>query len=281
MKKKIIYGIIFAIIICGLSMYIYNINDDFVTEEKLIKNNNDEIIYGELYKPRSDKKMPLVIYSHGLGASYRAGIDYAKKLTEYGIATFTFDFRGGSYRSKSSGETIEMSFLTEMEDLEFIIETVKKWDFVDKNKIILMGSSQGGAVSALVSANHLNDIKGAVLLYPALSIPSVVHEWYQDVESIPSEVKMTDNITVGPKYFIDIWDMDVYSIIKNDTKPILILQGSNDKLVSKDHSIMVNELYQNSNIYIIEGAGHGFDGQEFDEAIKYIDKYFKDNKIIS
>lgn len=281
MKKKIIYGIIFAIIICGLSIYIYKINDDFVMEEKFIKNENNQKIYGELYRPRTSEKVPIVIYSHGLGATFRAGIDYAKKLADYGIATFTFDFRGGSKKSRSDGETTEMSFITEMDDLELVIETVKKWDFVDKNNIILMGSSQGGAVTSLVSVNHQDDIKGTVLLYPALSIPSAIKKWYSNTDVIPDEVEMNDNITVGPKYFMDIWNMDVYSMIKNDNKKILIIQGSNDNLVSVDHSKLVDSIYPNSELKIIDGAGHGFDDKYFDEAIEYIVDYFKELKVIS
>lgn len=280
MKRKVIYGTIFIILICLFSMYIYNLNDDYVMEEKIIKNIDNQKIYGELYKPRSNKKMPIVIYSHGLGATFRAGIDYGKKLAEYGIATFTFDFRGGSNRSRSDGETSKMSFLTEMDDLELVIETVKSWNFVDQNKIFLMGSSQGGAISALVSADHPDDIKGTILLYPALGIPSVIHNWYENIESIPDEVEMTDNITVGPRYFMDIWDMDVYSKIQTDNKDILIIQGSEDKLVSVEHSQMVNDLYPNSKLYIIDGAGHGFEGKDFDEAMKYIIDYFKEIKII-
>ena len=280
MKKKIIYGIIFSVIICLLSMYIYKIHDKYEMEEIVIKNEDNQRIYGELYKPRSNKKMPIIIFSHGLGATFRAGIDYGKKFAEYGIATFTYDFRGGSERSKSEGETTEMSFLTEMADLEFVIDTVKKWDFVDKDNIILMGSSQGGAISALVSANHKEDIKGAVLLYPALGIPSAVQNWYPSIDKIPNEVRLTDNITVGIRYFIDIWNMDVYSIIQNDNKKILIVQGSDDELVSVEHSEKVNNIYSNSQLKIIDGAGHGFDGKCFDKAVDYILDYFKELNII-
>ena len=279
MKKKIIYGIIFAIIICGLSIYIYNMNDVYVMEEKILRNSDNKKIYGELYKPRTSDKVPIVIYSHGLGATFKAGIDYGKKLAEYGIATFTFDFRGGSDKSRSEGNTHEMSFITEMDDLEFIIETVKKWDFVDTNNIILMGSSQGGAISALVSSSH-DDIKGTVLLYPALSIPSAIHNWYSSVEIIPNEIEMNDNITVGPRYFIDIWNMDVYSMIQKDNKKVLIIQGSEDSLVPVEQSKYVNSLYRNSKLQIINGAGHGFDGKYFDEAITYIVDYFKELQII-
>ena len=131
--------------------------------------------------------MAQTFHDYGLGASYRACGDYADSLEELGIATLCFDFRGGSDNSKSDGSPKEMSFLTEMDDLETIIEEVKKWDFIDTDNIILMGSSQGGAISALISAER-EDIKGTVLLYPALGIPEVVTKWYPSKEEIPEEI---------------------------------------------------------------------------------------------
>lgn len=281
MKKKILFGIFVIIIVSVISYFIYETHKDYVMEVITIKNENNQNIYGELYKPRSGKKFPLVIYAHGLGATYRAGIDYAKEMAKYGIATYTFDFRGGSDRSKSDGSTKEMSFLTEMEDLETIIAKVKEWNFVDKDNIILMGSSQGGAISALVSSTHNDDIKGTVLLYPALGIPAAVQNRYENLDSIAKEIKMTDNITVGRKYFEDIFDMNVYEMIQNDTKKILILQGSKDTLVNPEHSKKVNNIYTDSELYIIEGAEHGFDGKYFDEAVDHIINYFKDIKVIN
>ncbi len=280
MKKKLI---IIIIVLCFLGVGIYiilkNHNKEYIEGEMYIKNGNNENIFAVLHRPRSDEKIPIVIYSHGLGATYRACGDYADSLEELNIATLCFDFRGGSDRSKSDGSPKEMSFLTEIEDLETIIEEVKKWDFIDQDKIILMGSSQGGAISALVSAKR-DDIKGTVLLYPALGIPEVVTKWYPSKEAIPEEIQMTSNITVGPKYFLDIWDLDVYSIIKKDEKQILILQGTEDSLVKPNQSKKVNETYKNSELYFIEGAGHGFEDEQFTEAFKYIKEYLEKIDII-
>ena len=86
---------------------------------------------------------------------------------------------------------------------------------------------------------------------------------------------MTSKITVGPKYFLDIWDLDVYSIIAKDKKQILILQGTEDSLVSPEHSKKVNDIYENSELYFIEGAGHGFEGEQLDEAMVHIIDYLK------
>ena len=280
MKKKIILIIILLILVLGgLTTFVYFQTRGYTVKESYIKNKDNQKIYTQLYKPQKTGKMPIVIYSHGLGASYRAGIDYAKELAQYGIATITFDFRGGANDNKSDGSPKEMSFLTEMEDLETIIEEVKTWDFVDKDNIILMGSSQGGAISALVSAKR-DDIKGAVLLYPALGIPKVVTKWYKSIDELPDEIPMTKKITVGPKYFEDIWDMDVDSMIAKDEKQILILQGTEDTLVKPEQSKQVNEIYKNSELYFIEGAGHGFEGKQFDEAMVHIVDYLKKIEII-
>ena len=282
MKKKIIITIIIVLIIgliVGLIAYklspnSYSVNGMYLTNER------GEKIFVNLYKPNKKGKYPIVIYSHGLGASYRACGDYADHLAKEGVASVCIDFRGGSNRSKSDGLTTEMSFLTEMEDVEFLIKEVKTWDFVDTDNIILMGSSQGGAVSALVSSSHPDDIKGAILLYPALSIPEAVRNWYNSTDEIPDEVPMTTSITVGPKYFKDIWDMNVYDQIVKDEKKILIIHGTEDPLVNISLSRKINELYKNSELFEIEGAGHGFDDEYFDEAIVHVDDYLKDINVI-
>jgi len=74
--------------------------------------------------------------------------------------------------------------------------------------------------------------------------------------------------------------MDVYEMIKKDKKQIIIIQGTNDDLVSPDQSKKVNDTYENSELYFIEGAPHGFEDDYFKEAMKYIIEYFKKLNII-
>lgn len=276
--KKILF-IIFILIIVSIGvLVVINYNKGYKVNTFYINTDNGRV-FAKTYRPKVKGKVPIVIYSHGLGATYNAGSKYAKELTKYGIATLTFDFRGGSNRSKSYGDTKDMSIVTECDDLEYLIKEVKSWDFVDSDKIILMGSSQGGAVSALVSSKH-DDIKGTILLYPALSIPTVVHNWYSSTSDIPGSVKMNDNITVGKKYFTDIWNMNVYDEISKDKKNIIIIQGTDDRLVSLEHSKKVNDLYSNSELYEIKGAGHGFDGEYFDESMIHVVDYLKKINIV-
>lgn len=56
---------------------------------------------------------------------------------------YCFEFCGGSYSSKSSGSTLNMSIFTDQSDLDDVVNSLKKESFVDSNNIFLMGTSQG------------------------------------------------------------------------------------------------------------------------------------------
>lgn len=257
-----------------LTKYAYEI------EEVIIKNSSKQSIYGILYKPVKENKMPAVIYSHGLGSSHNDGENYAKVLASYGVATYCFDFRGGSSSSKSEGKTTEMSVMTEVEDLETVVDEVRKWSFIDSKKIVLLGSSQGGAVSALVSSHYQNKIAGTILLYPGFVITDIVHETYSNINNIPETLNLMGWITVGKNYATDVWDLDFYEEIKKDEKKILIIHGTKDPIVPISYSERANQTYKDSQLYKINGAGHGFNESQFNEVMIYILGYLQEIGII-
>lgn len=103
--------------------------------------NQGQKIYGIAYIPDTEsEKHPLVICAHGLGGSYQSNDAYARQFASHGMAAYCFDFRGGG-GSRSDGDTTQMSVMTEVSDLEAILKAAEEWDFVDKNKIVLLGTS--------------------------------------------------------------------------------------------------------------------------------------------
>ncbi len=242
-------------------------------QEEIHCTNEGEDIYGIAYIPDTDdEKYPLVIFSHELGKTNTSGTDYAKKLAAQGIAAYTFDFRNGSPESKSGKAMSKMSVMTEVSDLETIIDTAKTWDFVDADKIVLIGGSQGGFVTAATAAKHTNEIAGVVLLYPAFGIQDEVHEMFSSADDIPDTFSYHGAFKAGRQYAADIWDYDVYNEIIAYDKPVLILQGSQDHAV-ESYSERAAEAYKDAEYHLIEGAGHGFYGAYFDEAFSYIEEY--------
>lgn len=109
---------------------------------------------------------------------------YANKISEFGFHAFVFDFPG-SGAGKSMGRTsLEMTVLTEKEDLSTVLDYVKNQPFVDSNHIFLMGCSQGGFVSALLAAERENEIEKLILNYPALCICDDCRKGYRRIFEI-------------------------------------------------------------------------------------------------
>ncbi len=117
------------------------------------------------------------IFSHGFGGTHSVGAQYAEALAENGYVVYCFDFCGGSPSSRSDGSTLEMSIFTEQADLEAVISMMQELEYVDSNNLFLMGTSQGGAVSAITGAAHPDKIRGMVLLYPAFVLADQANEW--------------------------------------------------------------------------------------------------------
>ena len=241
---------------------------EIIMEEKCI---ND--IYGVLYRPNNSKKNPIIIYSHGLGSDHLSGTSYAEILSKKGFAVYLFDFRNGGNTSKSGNDTTKMSVMTEVNDLLEVISEIKKWDFIDKKNIILIGSSQGGLVSAITASKIKDDINGLILLYPGFNIGKAIHKDVSSLDELPDEMDYRGWLILGKKYAEDLWDVDVYKEACGYDKDVLIIHGTDDKIVSHRHSEEANKLFKKSTLKLIENSDHGFYGDSFNIAIKYINDY--------
>lgn len=189
-----------AVQITGNSKYEYE------TIELYAKRDENQI-FGLLYLPQNVReKLPMVIFSRGFGGNYQVGEQYAKALAERGYAVYCFDFRGGSTNSRSDGSTLEMSIFTEQADLEAVIQTIREQPFVDEENIFLMGTSQGGAISAITAAANKEAIKGTVLLYPAFVLVDNTKKQFNNVEEIPKTYYLMW-MTVGRAYAENCWTM--------------------------------------------------------------------------
>ena len=64
--------------------------------------------------------------------------------------------------------------------------------------------------------------------------------------------------------------MDVFKTIRKFKKPVLIVQGDADMVVSMDDSRRAINQYKNARLHVIPGAGHGFKPDEFKESLREI-----------
>ncbi len=252
-------------------------NGTYRTEELYAINENKNI-YGEIYIPNdtSKTKFPAVILSHGFGSSHRNLEDYARRLAESGYVAYIYDFSGGGYGSKSDGTMLDMSLLTEREDLKAVVSMIKEQNYVDTNNIFLAGASQGGAVSAITAPQIRDDVKGMILFYPALVIVDDVHKTFSSVDDVPDTYSIM-GMRVGRRYATDVFDMDIYDEISGFDKDVLIIHGDKDGIVPIRYSQEALKVYQSAELITMSGAGHVFYGSDreasIDDTIEWLDRH--------
>ena len=212
-------------------------------------------IFGMMYyNSTASEKQPAVILSHSSSLTHEAMKGYASAIAKMGFAAYCFDFCGGSDKSKSDGKTDEMTVFTEVEDLRAVVKTVKSLDYVDSSNVCLLGSSQGGLVSALLADECPDDFAGMILFYPAFNIPEMVKMF----SGFGGFGDFGGMMSMSEAYINSIKDFDVWSHIGKFSKPVCIIHGTVDMIVPISNSVKAVGLYPSATLNKIEGANHGF-----------------------
>ena len=261
---------------------------DGITESTFECKKDALTIRGTVYHPKEDH-LPIAIVCHGFMAWQDSVKHYAAFLAEMGYAAFTFDFCGGSAMcGKSDGKTTEMSVLTETKDLEAVIEYVRNLSYTDSEKILLMGCSQGGLVSALVAAKNNFPIEKLVLFYPALCIPDDARAGKMmmvrfDPQNVPDTFRCGP-MKLGRCYAMDVMQMDAFAEIKNYTGRVCIVHGTKDKIVDVSYAKRAAEAYKSTmpigmqeskrvQLHFIDGGGHMFSKKHDVIAMKLLKEF--------
>ena len=219
------------------------------------------LLRGLLFEPDTygnDGKYPLVIFSHGLGASYKDIRHHGQGIADCGIACLFFDFYGGGALSESGGSMEDMSVLTEKEDLLAVLDYVLSLPRADRSRIFLMGESQGGLVSAMCAAEAPSLIRGLLLWYPAFSIPETCRDFLLE-GTVPRDLF---GFPLGEKYFKDAACVDTEKICRTISCPVFLIHGEKDPLVPVSWSEKAARLFSRSTLEIIPGGGHDFEGED-------------------
>lgn len=234
-------------------------------------------IRGTEYRPEGDN-LTVAIVCHGFMAWQDTVRQYAKELARMGYCAYCFDFCGGSVmkKGKSDGTTTDMSVLTEVQDLEAVIDYAQSLPY-NSNELVLMGCSQGGFVSSLVAAKHPELVNKLVLFYPALCIPDDARAGKMmlakfDPRNIPERLNCGP-MKLGRCYVADVIEMDPYEEIKSYRGPVLIIHGTKDRIVKLEYSRQAQRTYPNAKLHIIEGGAHGFGKKHDDIAIAHLRRF--------
>ena len=223
---------------------------------------NGKNLYARAFVPDVEGRVPLVIFSHGLGANVEHEEEVQKTLAKAGIAVFSFEFAGGSSSAApmSEGLTTEMSVLTEVQNLKDAIRIASGLEYADPQKIYLMGSSQGGLVTAL-TAEEVTNIAGLFLFYPAFSLPDDIRSSFPKLDEVPETFNLLGT-KIGKKYITDIYDMDPYANLDKLAMPVHIYHGKDDNIVPLTASKKALKTLPNARLTTLEDTGHALTPQQ-------------------
>jgi dipeptidyl aminopeptidase/acylaminoacyl peptidase len=258
--------------------------NNYASKEKVQYKARDGVtIEGYLTMPIGDhegKKLPAIIFPHGGPMSRTlAGFDYwAELFANRGYLVFQPNFRGSS----GYGYDFEMAAIggwgkAMQDDLQDAAHWLIDKNIVNSEKICIGGGSYGGYAALMAAVKHGETFKCAA------SFAGV-----SDLELIISRAQSFSNSAVVEKQLGNdsdkLADVSPVNFAKDINIPILLIHGTEDRIVDVEHSQdMAEELedYDKEVKYVeIEGANHFLSVQKhriqtLEEMVMFFDKHLK------
>ncbi len=225
----------------------------------------------------AEGKRPCVLYAHELGSTHASGTRWARALTEAGFAFYAFDFRNGSPLGQNGHALTEMSALTERDELLRAAEMLSRRPELDSRRLCLYGVSQGGMAAALAAAAEPERFAFLVCLNAAFDLPDALRGRFGTPERVPERFRLFDRLTVGRRYALDLWDLDPAAELARFPKPVLLLHGKEDTLVSPSVSERAARWFPRAEALVLPGLAHGFAGAPPEAALTALLAFLKRN----
>lgn len=269
----------------GGSRYIKNLSPRKTISEEGVKiyveglsfySGSDKIV-GTVYKPQDTTgRKAAVIWCNDLGSDSRSADQICRAIATKGYIAYTFDFRGGSPQSKSTGDPLSMSVATEKKDLETVISRLRKESFVSDGKIYLGGFGQGALVASMAAGSK--GVKGLILVAPAFNLPDMAELQYPKNRQIKDSTDFAGTMVVGKSFITEAKNVKPYRGLSKFGGDVLIIHGSDDQTVPLEYSRRAAEELSSCDLQIIEGAGHSMTGKTGSRAMEMIINYLDSQK---
>jgi len=200
-------------------------------------------ISGIMTVPNGGKKYPCVILSHGLISSKESSkyVALSESLNEAGIASCRFDYHGCG---ESEGNIEETTLTARVANLDSITEYVVNHNFIDADKIGILGSSFGGS-TCIVKAASDKRIK-------CITLWATPYRLEKKEDGNISDIKFNESI------YTDFLSYDLLSEAAKISHA-LVLHGEIDETVPCSEGKSIYKcLKKPKKLEIIKGADHIF-----------------------
>jgi pimeloyl-ACP methyl ester carboxylesterase len=195
---------------------------------------------------------PGIAYGHGNAADRRHWLDLAPAIHRAGFGQLLLDFSG---RGESQGEVITLG-LREAGDLRSAVEFLAGRPEIDSSRVYLAGRSMG-AVAAILAVGEGARVRALVLDSPFADLGRVADETISEIfrPAVPLR-PLAFKLTAWRTGF-DPSEVSPIEVVREIDIPMLILHGTEDRVVSFEHSRDLAEAAAGPvRLVPIPGAGH-------------------------
>ncbi len=232
------------------------------TSRELCTSLDGNKIYGQLFLPTNPKDtgpLPTVVCAHGFGANYLSLVPLAWELAARGLAVYCFDFRGGGYAARSEGNPLQMTLLSEQDDLHAVTQLLAEQPQVDERRMLLLGEDQGGLVGTLFAGTHPSAFVSLALLHPSFNLHDSFRKLFPTKKNIPASFRL-HGMRVCREYGEQAWDTNPYAYMSAYPGSVLIVHGDEDTTVPLDYARRATKAFARARVHVIHGGKHVFRG---------------------
>jgi len=216
----------------------------FEERQQVIIENEGQKIFGVLHLPLTGSQVPAVAMCHGFAGNkvgkYRLYVQIAERLSQLGIASLRFDFRGSG---DSEGQFSEMTIDSEVSDALASFHFLRSHPKINKDQIGLLGNSFGGAIAVLAAARD-KQIRSLVLLAALFNS----HQWRKQWESLMSNSsdessqkalsRILEGHLPGSNFYHSFFLLDLEKALASLQKvPLLHIHSEIDERVGIDQAV--------------------------------------------
>jgi alpha-beta hydrolase superfamily lysophospholipase len=251
-------------------------------QEGYLKGVRDTDIYYQYWMPEDEPKAILLVI-HGLSEHSGRYMNIVNHLVPSGYAVYGIDHIG---HGKSAGERVYVEqFQDYTKTIKIYFDMI--WDWQPKKSIFLIGHSMGGLISAAYLLEHQDELSGAVLSGPAIKVPDNISHAIifvgkmlsilmpkarligLDAEGISRDPAVVDAYVNDPLVYTGKTTArlgaellkTMQRVTKQSAKirlPIMIVQGSDDKLVDPGGAQLLYDLVgsEDKTVKIYDGFYH-------------------------
>ncbi|WP_203639585.1 alpha/beta hydrolase [Levilactobacillus wangkuiensis] len=219
-------------------------------------------------------QQPTVLMFHGFSSNrdeaFNSFVYMSRLLNKNGIAAIAFDY---GYHGESDGDFIDFTFSQELEESRALVAFVQTLDFVDTQRLSLLGMSLGSVAASMTAGQLPNEIKSLCMWSPAAVFVDEIANKHVLQGKSTDTVSQTgyldfNSLKLGPAFFADLQNIQIYEEAAKYKGSVTIIHGDADNIAPLSYSKKYQSVYQQpTNLVVVPGASHAWNSVAVKETL--------------